>query len=199
MLIIVAAHVAGLAALMSARPDLVPPPKPVQTIIDFIDPVKPEPVDPIPTELRPAPSDPITAVTPIVPGPAATDPVPPVPLPLPGPSVDPVPAPRPAVEPAPVPDPVRFAARLITPRTLLEPPYPSAKLASGEEAVLRLRLSIATDGRVIAVEPIGRADPAFLASARRHILARWRYRPASEDGRPVTSEVTVTVRFQLDA
>jgi protein TonB len=74
-----------------------------------------------------------------------------------------------------------------------------AKLASEEEAVLRLRLTIDEQGRVTAVDPVGRTDAAFLASARKHILAHWRYRPATVDGRPVSSSTVVTLHFQLDA
>jgi len=64
--------------------------------------------------------------------------------------------------------------------------------------VLRLRLTIDERGRVIAVEPVGRADKVFLEAARRHLLAHWRYRPASEGGRAVTSSTVITLRFQLD-
>ena len=64
--------------------------------------------------------------------------------------------------------------------------------------VLRLRITIDERGRVIAVEPLGRVDPAFLESARRHLLSHWRYKPAIEGGRPVTSSTVIRLRFQLD-
>jgi protein TonB len=53
-------------------------------------------------------------------------------------------------------------------------------------------------GRVVAVDPIGRADGIFLAAARRHLIAHWRYKPAMEAGRAVASTLVVTLRFQLD-
>ena len=56
------------------------------------------------------------------------------------------------------------------------------KRRAEEEATLRLRLTIDARGRVIAVEPVGPADPSFLEAARRHILRAWRYKPATEDG-----------------
>ena len=64
--------------------------------------------------------------------------------------------------------------------------------------MLRLRLSIDARGRVTAVEPIGTADPAFLASARAHLIRVWRYKPATEDGRAVASTLTITLRFELE-
>jgi protein TonB len=48
------------------------------------------------------------------------------------------------------------------------------------------------------VEPIGRADRVFVDAARRHLIAHWRYSPATEDGRAVASTKTITLRFQLD-
>ena len=79
----------------------------------------------------------------------------------------------------------------------LRPPYPEAKRRLSEEAILRLRLAIDDRGRVVAVDPVGRADPAFLAAARSHLLRHWRYRPASEGGRAVAAGVTVTLSFRL--
>jgi len=94
--------------------------------------------------------------------------------------------------------PVKLGPRLATPESELKPPYPQSKLLSEEEAVLNLRLTIDQNGRVVAVEPVGRADPAFFAAARRHLLAHWRYKPASEDGRPMASSTVITLRFQLN-
>ena len=80
---------------------------------------------------------------------------------------------------------------------MLRPPYPDAKRMLGEEATLRLRLSIDDGGRVTAVEPVGTADRAFLDSARRHLIRAWRFAPASEDGRPVPTSKVITLRFEL--
>ena len=94
--------------------------------------------------------------------------------------------------------PVRVGPRFATPADAVRPPYPPSKIASDEEAVLKLKLSIDPRGRVVAVEPVGRADPAFLAAARRHLLAHWRYKPATEDGRAIASSTVITLRFQLN-
>jgi protein TonB len=93
---------------------------------------------------------------------------------------------------------VRIGAQLLTPSSELRPPYPPSKLAAEEEASLRLSLSIDERGRVVAVEPVGRADPVFLAAARRYMLTHWRYKPASEGGRAVVSTIVITLKFQLD-
>ena len=80
----------------------------------------------------------------------------------------------------------------------MRPPYPTDKLRLEEEATLKLKLTIDARGRVTAVEPVGAADPSFLAAARRHIIRAWRYKPATEDGRAVSTTLVVTLRFVLD-
>ncbi|HEU5286546.1 MAG TPA: energy transducer TonB [Sphingomicrobium sp.] len=197
MLAIIAGHIALIAAVMSARMDLperILHPPTVVTPIPLPDPPPPEPAQPAP---RPSPFT-VTRVPAIVPVPQPNRPDPPVLLPLPNPGpVGLMPVPQPGVGPLPH-DPVRVGPRFATPASLVKPPYPPSKLNSEEEAVLRLRLSIDARGRVVAVEPVGRADPAFLAAARRHLIAHWRYRPASEDGRAIASATVITLRFELE-
>jgi protein TonB len=94
--------------------------------------------------------------------------------------------------------PAPTGPRFATPQSDIKPPYPEQKQLAGEEATLRLKLAIDAAGRVTAVDPVGSADPAFLAAARKHILARWRYQPATEDGHPVPSSTVITLQFQLD-
>jgi protein TonB len=197
MLAIIAGHVALIAAVMSAKMDL-----PVRifdppTVITPIPIPKPPPPEP---KAQPKPSPSVVTRTPaIVPVPQPRDDqFDPTPIPSPPslPAVSPQPNPQPRIIPTPAP--VRVGPRFATAADAVRPPYPTSKIQSEEEAVLKLRLSIDPRGRVVAVEPVGRADPAFLAAARRHLLARWRYKPATEDGRAVASSTTITLRFELD-
>lgn len=200
MLVIVAVHVAAVAALMSARMDIQQAIKDPPIKIDLIEEDDPPPPVEIQPEVPAPPQPTLAPPKPFVPTPVddsqLTDSRP-APLPdmdrIIGPSVDP----KPRVDPVPTPA-VKVAARLLTPASELKPPYPGSKLASGEEAVLRLRLTIDERGRVVAVEPVGPADRTFVAAARRHLLAHWRYKPATEDGRAVASSVVITLRFQLE-
>lgn len=203
MLAIAVVHVAVIAAVMSARMDLPERVRHAVTKVDLIElPKPPPPPEPQPrVRPQPAPSV-LDRVPPVVPVPQPRlDPVDTTPVPLPplgdivGPKVDPV---QPRADPVPLPTPVRVGPRFATPDHLLRPPYPASKIAGGAEARLRLRLSIDERGRVTAVEPVGPADSAFLASARRHLMAKWRYRPATEDGRPVASETVITLSFELE-
>lgn len=200
LLFIISAHVAVAAVVMSIKMDLPQRIRDRGTDIIFI----PKPVDPPPNP-QPRPRD------------THSSPVPTPKLPLPPPSTDWTPDPGPTnpgptvtgggsggagmgtdvIEPIKLP-PIRHDARLLTSPAELKPPYPASKLAAEEEATLNLRLTIDKSGRVVAVEPIGRADPVFVAAARRHLLAHWRYGPATADGLPIASTLIITLRFQLD-
>ena len=202
MLAIIAVHVAVVAAVMSAKMNLPHRIAHSPLVIDLIRDPEPPPPNPDLHPRMPATPQPsvLDRPVPLIPLPdPARDAVDSMPTPLPtfdeliGPKIQP-----PRADPTPIPVPVVSAARLLTSASELKPPYPASKLASGEEALLRLRLTIDPRGRVIAVEPLGRADRAFVDAARRHLLAHWRYQPASEDGRPVASTAVITLRFQLE-
>ncbi|MEP7316935.1 MAG: energy transducer TonB, partial [Sphingomicrobium sp.] len=101
----------------------------------------------------------------------------------------------PPLEPPPI---ARTKAVLKTDAADLRPPYPDSKRLTDQEATLKLKLSIDDKGRVIAVQPVGEIDRAFLESARRHILRYWRYSPATEGSKAVHSSTTVTLQFELN-
>jgi periplasmic protein TonB len=198
LLIVISAHVALVAAVMSAKMELPPRFIPDRTEVTFV----PLPKQPTPP---PRPSAPTHTAQSWVDHPIHEVDLPPIPKPqvdLGG---------TPAVNPGPgagggsmtiadltPPKPLKLGPALLTPASELRPPYPQSKLLSEEEAVLSLRLTIDERGRVIAVQPVGRADPVFLEAARRYLIAHWRYRPASENGRAVASSMVITLRFQLD-
>jgi protein TonB len=201
LLLIVSAHVALLAAVMSAKMDLPrriqhgpplidiplsPPPPPIHT-------PPPRGTQPQQTTTRFDNPDQTIKVPSVDPTPS-TDPNPPDAAVIGGGGV----ATLPVIPPPPVVAPIRHDPRLLTPMSELKPPYPASKLASEEEATLKLRLTIDDRGRVVAVEPVGYADREFLDAARRYIIAHWRYDPATEDGRPIATTTVITLRFQLD-
>lgn len=199
MLAIIAVHVALLAALASAKIeyDRHRPAPPI--VIDSIPLPKPPRPD---TRLR-HPSYPQPTPTPFPHNPAGPQPLPYNPAFPTGPTADPGPAnplPLPIPEPRPLPMPQlgNSGPQLLTPTSELRPPYPASKLLNEEEAVLRLKLTIDARGRVIAVEPVGLTDPAFLDAARRHLLAHWRYKPATAGGQAVASSAVITLRFELN-
>jgi protein TonB len=198
-MIIVALHAAALAAVMTAKMDIPAAFRPTVTKIDLLPEPKAPPENRQPEPKAAPPRSSIDQVPPVADLPRPSlPPIDSVPLPFPdsGPIVGPGTEPR--ADPQPMLAPVRAGPRFATPEHLVKPPYPQQKLRMEEEAALRLRLTIDERGRVTAVEPVGRADAVFLDAARRHIIARWRYDPATEGGRPVPSSTVVTLTFRLD-
>jgi protein TonB len=202
MLIVIAMHVAVIAAVMSAKMDL---PQRIRDRITrvnlIVDPLPPPPNAPTHPQqhqhqltLIPI-SDPRPNMRPAQPDPVSLDP---------GPTIDLWPVAgtgrvvTTGIPNTPVMAPVRRDPKLLTPPSELRPPYPPSKILSEEEGVLQLRLIISDAGRVTAVDPVGAADHEFLDAARRYLIAHWRYQPATEDGRAVTSSTVITLRFQLD-
>ena len=198
--LIVLGHAGLLALVMTAKSGVIPVNPFTRTEVVLVEEIKPPEPRPPEPQPNPQPNDSrIDFVIPLVPPP-----------PTPGPSVDqfpqdmPQPGPSigtgtmPTASPLPLDPPiVRKRAYFTTTGEAVRPPYPIAKREAGDEASLRLRLTIDERGRVIAVDPVGRADPTFLEAARRHILRVWRYQPAMEGSRAVTSTTTITLKFEL--
>lgn len=199
LIAIVVVHAVLLGLVATAQMDIPMLTKDGPIVVEHIplDPLPPErPVEQAPT--RPAPDSGIDTPPVIIPLPApglAVDLVPPLPNtgPVVGPAVDPVPPTLPLDPPV-----ASTGPRFRTPAADVRPPYPDSRREIDREASLRLRLAIDARGRVTAVEPVGRADPVFLETARRHILSKWRYQPATEGGTAVASSTVITLTFRLD-
>ena len=200
LLFIVGGHAVLIAAVMTAK--LAVPPR----IVD--PPIIVRPIA-IPPDPPPIPDPPATKDT--HQPPRSTPYQPPRTFPVPslnGPTIDTTPIPQPDLRPIPGPDlgptttaipqPVRDGPRFVTPERLIKPPYPADKQRLEEEATLRLKLSIDDHGRVTAVEPLGRVDRSFFEAARKHLIAYWRYKPATEDGRAVAATTVITLTFRLE-
>ena len=77
--------------------------------------------------------------------------------------------------------------------------YPDASRRAGEEGAMSVRVSIGTDGRVTACAVTASTGfPRLDARACQVAMRRWRFQPATEDGRPVASEAVKAVRWRLE-
>ena len=78
------------------------------------------------------------------------------------------------------------------------PPYPSIARRLGKEGLVMLDVRVGQDGavleaRVARSSGCGELDDA----ARRTVETRWRFVPATRDGRPVEGRASVPIRFRL--
>lgn len=198
LFLVLAGHAALLALVLTARGEMPGVPPFTPTDIVFIDPPKPPPPEPSPprADTRSRIDTPPVIIPTPQPLPQPLDRGPPLTDPTPFIGNDVVPVPLPLDPPRPIL--VRKAARFVTSADDVRPPYPDSKRRLAEEASLRLALQIDERGRVTSVNPVGAADPVFLDAARRHILRRWRYAPASEGGTAIASRITITLQFRLE-
>lgn len=78
------------------------------------------------------------------------------------------------------------------------PAYPIEALRSGQTGTVLLQVLVDTDGRPLQVDVTRSSGHRSLdRAARRHVLARWTFRPALQDGRPVQAIGLVPVEFAL--
>lgn len=201
---VVLMHGAALAALLLVKnPEVV-----ARTFgkTEVINIELPPPPPPQPREDRPAEQISRLTVPPVpmpVPSPYQVPPAPPVPPPDLGSlasnenvrGTPEVPPQRPAIE-RPAPPPVRLEARLLGAN--LQPPYPTSEQRMEREGRVVIRVTIGPDGRVVGAQKVSATSNAFWEATERHARARWRFRPATVDGRPVESTKTMTVVFELD-
>lgn len=200
--LVVAAHAGVLGAVMlAAGPQITrrwEPPIIIKPIPIFEAP-PPNPTEPD----QPAQPTPVPRARILLPDrPPDLPPLPPI-----GPSVGTQSAGGGAViaDPAPLPpqnppaQPVRRDAQ-VDPRFahLLQPQYPLAEQRAQRGGTVVIRVTIGTDGRVRAAERVSATSDAFWAAAERQALTRWRFRPATVDGRPVESTKVMTIHFRIE-
>lgn len=109
--------------------------------------------------------------------------------------------PRPAVATAPAAPAAAAAAEPYTPpayRSAPKPPYPAAMRSMRAEGTVHLRIVIDSLGAPQSVEVIGSSGYAeFDTTARRWVLAHWRFTPAYCGSRPVPATITTRLHFVL--
>lgn len=100
----------------------------------------------------------------------------------------------------PDPPPAVRVDALFDPRFMgeLQPPYPPSEQRNEREGSVRIQVTIGTNGRVLAATRIAATSDAFWRVTEQQARTRWRFRPATIDGRPVESTKTLTVHFRLD-
>lgn len=102
----------------------------------------------------------------------------------------------------PPPDPQRDPVLVepgIDPRAVaaFQPDYPGSMVRQGLEGSVTVRVAIGADGRVTRIERLTATDEAFWVATQRHALRKWRFRPATRDGAPVSGSKVLTVHFRL--
>jgi protein TonB len=74
--------------------------------------------------------------------------------------------------------------------------YPAAARQSNIQGSVRVSASIDADGKVVGAKAL--SGPLILRQAAEDSVRQWKYSPGSIDGKPASSEVTVSVEFRLN-
>jgi protein TonB len=199
--LVVALHAAGLGAVILGSTQFIQAPTTRTTVRDIAIPDDPppekqrEPVEDRQPQHRETVITPIPTETPPT-GPTATagrnEPTLPT-GPIGERNVEPARDP-----PQDPPPPVRREAQLDSRYAGdLQPPYPRSEESAQRSGVVRIRLTIAPNGRVTAVERLSATNDAFWRVTERQALNRWRFHPATLDGRPVQGVKVMTVNFRI--
>ena len=105
--------------------------------------------------------------------------------------------------PSSMPPPIRRRRCAARPRSIRAMPAISSRLIRRRSSARSARASSgsaspsAPNGRVTAVERLSATSDAFWRATQRQALSRWRFRPATLDGRPVEGIKVMTVTFRI--
>ena len=98
------------------------------------------------------------------------------------------------------PDPVFVEPRLNSRfASQFQPRYPTGLLRLEEEGVVSVKVLVGTNGRAKDIRLLSTPHQDFWDSTRKHALKKWRFKPATEDGKPVESWITLKVKFEINA
>ncbi|MEO9599243.1 TonB family protein [Parasphingorhabdus sp.] len=98
------------------------------------------------------------------------------------------------------PDPVMVGASLNKRYAQqFQPAYPSGQLRMEREGEVSVRVLVGTDGRVKQIELIDSPHLDFWHATRKQALRKWRFLPATKDGRPFESWMMLKVRFEINS
>ncbi|WP_415177803.1 TonB family protein [Parasphingorhabdus sp.] len=98
------------------------------------------------------------------------------------------------------PEPVIVGARLNARYAgQFQPDYPVGQLRREQEGEVSVRVLVGIDGRVKQIELIDSPHSDFWSATRKQALSKWRFTPATKDGKPFESWMTLKVRFEINS
>ncbi|MCW5636924.1 MAG: energy transducer TonB [Rubrivivax sp.] len=204
----VVAHIAGVWALLQLDAVRAVASEAAPMMVDLVVPsplVPPvsssPPPPPAPRPPRAAPLPPVLTAPP-APAPAkeAFEAAPPPPEPEPVPPQPPVVAAPPAPLPSPPPAPLRRAVPATAVQYLQLPPVEVPRLSrrAGESGTVWLRVVVDVRGRPAQVSVLRSSGHARLDEQALWAMRQARFKPHTEDGRPIELEVTAPIEYTLE-
>jgi len=79
----------------------------------------------------------------------------------------------------------------------IPPRYPPEAVRRGQQGSVQLSVVVGTDGRALTVDVAVSSGYPLLDRAAREAVAKWRFRPGSQDGLPMPATLPVRLHFTL--
>ncbi len=79
----------------------------------------------------------------------------------------------------------------------MQPVYPSVLKRREVEGIVRVRVLIGADGHVKKIERLSATHDAFFRATERQ-SRKWRFNPATEDGKKIEAWYTVSLKFEME-
>ena len=79
----------------------------------------------------------------------------------------------------------------------VDPAYPAFAMQNKIEGSVEMKVTVGQDGAVRRIEPV--SGQKVLLDAAMDAVRQWRYTPTVLDGKPIQTEVDITLQFQLPA
>jgi protein TonB len=106
--------------------------------------------------------------------------------------------PPPAAPVVSAPAPVAAAKTVREPKLIssVRPIYPATAKASNVQGIVTVSASIDANGKVVSAKAL--SGPILLRQPAADAVSQWKYSPGLTDGKPVPSQVTVSVEFRMN-
>lgn len=167
-------NVQAVVAVEEVKNDLPPPPPPPDFKPPDVVAIAPEVTIDLAQAPPPAATTAITAAPPKPPAPVAVAPPPPPPPPPPTPAV------------------------ATTSHAVTADDYPAISIRLQEQGTVAINFVVGADGNVSQCEvATASGKPRLDEAACRMVQRRWKYKPATQDGKPVSVKQSANVVFQL--
>ena len=79
-----------------------------------------------------------------------------------------------------------------------QPIYPTSLRRQEITGDVRVKVLVGTNGRVKQVQELDATHPDFFAATEKQALRKWRFNPATKDGKKVEAWFTISVKFEMD-
>jgi protein TonB len=107
-----------------------------------------------------------------------------------------VPPPPPEKIPEKTPEKIGGDVKLPQLLRMVPPSYPLSAKQAGLQGEVTLQASVDTTGKVVGAKVV--SGPVLLQQAAVDAVRQWKYAPATLDGKPVSMQVVVKVKFHLN-